>query len=251
MENKNREVTIDLKRIFSLLLSKIWIIIVAAVVAASAFGAYTVLAVDEEYTSVAMMYVQNKDVGGDNSSSSISSSDMVAASSLAKVCQDIFTSDRMLNKVEEALSEAGYKDITANNIKKMITITSTNENQVMNVTVISDDPMLSQEIASLIANNANDVYRDIVKIGSVEMISEASYSDTPSSPNVKRNILIGFIAGLVLTGVVIVVIDLLDTKVKPQENLAEMYGIPVFAEILDFDVELKGGNGYEYANKKQ
>lgn len=250
MENKNQDVTIDLKRIFSLLLSKLWIIIVAAVVAASAFGAYTVLAVDEEYTSVAMMYVQNKDVGGDNSSS-ISSSDMVAASSLAKVCQDIFTSDRMLNKVEEALSDAGYKDITANDMKKMITITSTNENQVMNVTVISDDPMLSQEIASLISYNANDVYRDIVKIGSVEMISEASYSDTPSSPNVKRNILIGFIAGLVLTSVVIVIIDLLDTKVKPQENLAEMYGIPVFAEILDFDVELKGGNGYEYANKKQ
>ncbi len=251
MENKNQEVTIDLKRIFSILLSKLWLVIVVSVVAAAAFGAYTVLAIDEEYTSVAMMYVQNKEVGGENSSTSISSSDMVAASSLAKVCQDIFTSDRMLDKVEVSLTEAGYTDITAKSIKKMITITSTNENQVMNVTVISGDPMLSQEIASLIAKNANDVYRDIVKIGSVEIISDASYSETPSSPNVKRNIVLGFIAGFILTCVVIVVIDLLDTKIKPQENLAEMYGVPVFAEILDFDVELKGGNGYEYASKKQ
>ena len=109
MNNKEQENTIDLKRILALLLSKIWIILLVAVVFAAAVAVYTKLAIDEEYTSVATMYVQNKEVGIEGSSTSISSSDMVASSSLAKVCQDIFTSDRMLVKVETSLKELGYE----------------------------------------------------------------------------------------------------------------------------------------------
>lgn len=249
MNNKEQENTIDLKRILALLLSKIWIILLVAVVFAAAVAVYTKLAIDEEYTSVATMYVQNKEVGIEGSSTSISSSDMVASSSLAKVCQDIFTSDRMLVKVETSLKELGY-EVTAKQLKKMIKITSTNENQVMTLTVVSGDPMLSLEIASLVTLNAEEVYRDIVKIGSVETISEASYSETPSAPNLKRNVILGFLLGFLLMCVAIVLTDLLDTKVKPQDNLSEMYGIPLFAEIMDFDIEMKGGSGYEYSGKK-
>lgn len=249
MNNNEQESTIDLKRIFFTLFGKKWIILAVSVVFAIAVGLYTEVCIDERFTSVATMFVQNKEVDGENSSTSISSSDMVASSSLAKVCQDIFTSDRMLVKVEQSLTELGY-DVDKAQLKRMIAITSTNENQVMNVTVVSGEAMLSQEIASLVAQNANDVYRDIVKIGSVEIISDATYSDIPSSPNLKRNIILGFIGGFVLICVAIIIADLLDTKIKPQDNLIEMYGIPLFAEIMDFDLELKGGNGYEYSNKK-
>lgn len=249
MNNNERESTIDLKRILFILLGKKWIILAVSVVFAIAIGLYTEICIDEQFTSVATMFVQNKDVDGENSSSTISSSDMIASSSLAKVCQDIFTSDRMLVKVEKSLTELGYS-VDKKQLKNMITITSTNENQVMNVKVVSAEPMLSQEIASLVAENANDVYKDIVKIGSVEIISDATYSEIPSSPNLKRNIALGFIIGFVLMCAAIIIADLLDTKIKPQDNLIEIYGIPLFAEIMDFDLELKGGNGYEYSSKK-
>lgn len=248
MNNKEQENTIDLKRIFSLLLSKAWIVLLVSVVFAVVIAVYTKFAVDEKFTSVATMFVQNKEVG-ENSSTSISSSDMVASSSLAKVCQEIFTSDRMLVKVETALNEIVY-EVSKNQLKNMITITSVNENQVMTLNVISGDPKLSFEVASLITLNAEQVYRDIVKIGTVETISEASFSEIPSSPNLKRNIVLGFLLGFVLTCAVIIITDFLDTKIKPQDNLSEIYGIPLFAEIMDFDIEMKGGNGYEYTRKK-
>lgn len=248
--NKNeQESTIDLKRLLFILLGKKWIILAVALLFAIALGAYTKLCVDEKYTSVSTMYVQNKEVGGENSSTSISSSDVLAASSLAKVCQNIFTSDRMLQKVEDELSAQGY-EVTKKQLKGMITITSENENQVMDVAVVSGEPLLSQEIASLVAKNANDVYRDIVKIGSVEIISDATYSEAPSSPNLKKNIVLGFLIGFVLMCAAIIIADLLDTKIKPQDNLLDMYGIPLFAEIMDFELELKGGNGYEHTSKK-
>lgn len=250
MNNNEQESSIDLKRLFFLLLGKKWIILAVSLIFAAAVGIYTEFCMEDKYTSVATMFVQNKDVGGENSSTSISSSDMVASSSLAKVCQDIFTSDRMLVKVSDSLKTLGY-DVTTKQLKGVISITSTNENQVMNVVVVSSDPLLSQEIASLVAQNANEVYREIVKIGSVEIISDATYSASRSSPILRRNVPIGFIIGFVLICAAIIIADLLDTKIKPQDNLIEMYGIPLFAEIMDFDLELKGGNGYEYTSKKQ
>lgn len=238
MENVERdEKTIDLKTLLFCLLDRVWLILLVSLICAAAVGIYTKIGIDNKYTSQAKMYVQNKD-SSENSSSSISSSDITASASLVQSCQDIFTSDMMIAILQRELTVKGYI-YTDSQIKEMITITSPNNTPVMIVSAVSEAPEVSQIVANAIVTNSNEVYKAIAKIGSAEVINSATYPESPSSPNLKKNMLLGFAAGFVLICAVVILIEICDTKIKPQDNLMELYGVPLLAEIMDFDAELK------------
>ena len=50
-----------------------------------------------------------------------------------------------------------------------------------------------------------------------------------------RNTLIGFAVGLVAACLISVMLELIDTTIKSDEDLSEIYKIPVFAEIPDLN----------------
>ena len=47
--------------------------------------------------------------------------------------------------------------------------------------------------------------------------------------------MIGFAVGLIAACVIAILLELIDTTIKSDEDLAELYKIPVFAEIPDFE----------------
>lgn len=237
MDNIERdEKTIDLKTLLFCLLDRVWLIVIVSLICAASVGIYTKIGIDKEYTSAAKMYVQNKDTA--DKDSAISSSDITAAASLVQSCQDIFTSDMMIEILQNSLAKAGY--IYSNEaIKEMITISSPNNTPVMVVSAVSGDPNVSQIVANTIVTNADNVYSEIVQVGSVRVITSATYPEGPSSPNLKKNMLLGFAAGFVLICAVVILMEICDTKIKPQDNLMELYGVPLIAEIMDFDAEVK------------
>lgn len=238
MENVERdEKTIDLKTLLFCLLDRVWLILLVSLICAAAVGIYTKIGIDNKYTSQAKMYVQNRDTTEGNSNA-ISSSDITASASLVQSCQDIFTSDMMVAILQRELTVKGYA-YTDSQIKGMITISSPNNTPVMIVSAVSESPEVSQIVANAIVTNSNEVYKAIAKIGSAEVINSATYPESPSSPNLKKNMLLGFAAGFVLICAVVILIEICDTKIKPQDNLMELYGVPLIAEIMDFDTEIK------------
>lgn len=116
----------------------------------------------------------------------------------------------------------------------------------MNIKVTSTDGELSAIIANIIRERAAEVYKEIVEGGVVKTVNEAMVPTQPSSPNLLKNTLIGFALGLFLSCAVVIIAELVDTKIKPTDDLMQMYGIPLFAEIMDFETNVKGGYEYEY-----
>ena len=68
-------------------------------------------------------------------------------------------------------------------------------------------------------------------------------------PNDKKITALGFVLGLVIGCAVSIIIEMIDTKIKPEDDLYTMYGIPVFAEIVDFEANVKGGCVREHKNR--
>ena len=50
-----------------------------------------------------------------------------------------------------------------------------------------------------------------------------------------KNTLIGVAVGLVLACLIAILLELIDTTIKNDDDLSAMYKIPVFAEIPDFE----------------
>jgi len=64
-------------------------------------------------------------------------------------------------------------------------------------------------------------------------LEEAETPKTPSSPNIRRNTIIGVLAGGVLMVIVVVIVEILDDRVKKPEDIEETLGMTLLGVIPD------------------
>ncbi len=242
--------TIDMKNIYQMLLKHIKFIIILTLVCGVLAYIISAFFITKEYTSSVMLYVQsNEEISSDTSSSSVSYSDLQTSEKLASTCQTLFTSKKMTSLILEDLAEdynvTQYSDA---NVQSWITVTAVEDTSILEVSVTTTDPDLSAAVAQSLDLNAHEVYSSIVESGVVKEVVQAEVPTSHSYPNISRNTLLGLVVGFVLGCAIIIILEMVDNKIKPNDDLLAMYGIPMFAEIVDFDANIKGGYNYEYKN---
>lgn len=229
--------------LFSLLLKKLWLLILISVLGLlMAFG-YAKLLVTPQYSSTVKFYISN--TPNDKDINTININDLNAAEKLVQIDIAVLQSDRVLEKVISSTS----LDCTSAELRNMLTITSVNDTGLMDVKVTTNNAQLSSNVANTIAAVAPEQIIQVTKAGYVELVDEAKPDPVPSSPNVTLDCIVGALIGFLLTLVIIVVREMLDQRVKSEEDLKNHYDIPVLGTIPDLRSHLKGANKkYEYYN---
>ncbi len=234
-----QEETIDLRVLLKVLTSHI-IPIAAVTIAAALIG--FVLAkfiVPKRYTSEALMYVENTSSKQDDTEININN--ITAAQKLVNTCQILFTSDYVFGE----LSSHFNGQYTKEELSKMVKIESVNSTEVLRVSIVSGSPQESYDIASELIVLVTNEFQRIIKGGSIETVSEPTLPEKHTYPSAMTFTAVGGLIGLVLTYGLFLVLELLDTKLKPDDDLTAMYELPVFAEILDFTTASR--SGYKYS----
>ena len=127
------------------------------------------------------------------------------------------------------------KSIIAGN---SVSINAIEDTYFLEIRASSSDPLTAANVANQVAEAAPEVFANYFDdAGKVDTVDDAAIPSKPSSPNVKQYVLMGLLAGLVLSLGVSFLIEIIDTTVKPGDDLYDIYKIPVFAEIIDFEVE--------------
>ena len=62
-------------------------------------------------------------------------------------------------------------------------------------------------------------------------LDEAVVPQNPSSPNIKRNVVIGFVLGGVSISILLLLSEVLDDRVKKPEDIEEVMGITLLGVI--------------------
>ena len=99
------------------------------------------------------------------------------------------------------------------------------------------EPRAVAEVANALAESVGDVAREVMNVESVNVIDEASAPTAPSGPNRPLYIAVGLMAGLFAAVAIVVLMDMLDTRVRGDE-IVELLGVPVIGRIP----LVKGGN---------
>lgn len=230
------ELNLDLKSLWNIFANHfkpILIVTLLTTVMAFVFSAYII---PKQYVSTALLYVENKQ----NTTDTVNINDISAAQKLVTTCQILFKSTSILQSVADEL----HLDYTTDELKDMITVASVNSTEVMKIETMSPDPVESAEITNKLVELSQEEFNRVIRSGSIEIVEYANPDFRPAAPSVIKFIAIGFMAGLILTYGIFFLVDILDVRVKTDDDLYDIYKIPVFAEILDFDAVAKGEARY-------
>ncbi|WP_316630703.1 Wzz/FepE/Etk N-terminal domain-containing protein [uncultured Ruminococcus sp.] len=220
----------DILKIF---LQHIKLIIIVTLLGALLAFIYVTYFVTPMYSTSALILVQNgnsfeSDINTANKNNTLSgekvnTSDITSSQMLANTCSTLFTVDPDMKSIISGAT---------------INISVVEDSYFLRISSTSSDPHTAANIANLVANTAPQVFKKYFgDAGKVDTVEEANVPSSPSSPNKPKYVLIGLIAGLVLSLIISFLLEIIDTTIKPGDDLYKMYEIPVFAEIVDFETE--------------
>lgn len=225
MEETNE---ISLQEIFMILWNKVWVIILCTLIGGVAAFGISAFVLDPTYTSRVSMYV-NSNTERENTIANLN--DINASQKLVSTYIEILKSDNVLSKV---ITETGFT-YTPEQIRKMLTASAVNGTEIFEVKITTKDANEAAVIANTIAAVAPEEIIRVVKAGSVELIDEAVPATSPSSPNVLLNTIIGLMLGGVLSVLGVLVAEMLDNRIKHEDDLKKAFDFPILGTIPDLE----------------
>lgn len=223
-EIRDDEVTIDLMELFSALWAKKTIIILSAVFMALVAFVGTKMFVTPKYTSVTKLFVMAKN---DDTSASATYTDLQTGSMLTKDYMELVKSRPVLEKTISKLK----LDVTPEELAGMITTETPTDTRIMSISVTDDDPKEAKQIADTLRKAVSVQITEIMSADSVNTVEEGNLPTSPSSPNVKKNMMLGALLGLVISMGFIVLISILDDTVKTPDDVEKYLGLNVLTSI--------------------
>ena len=223
---ENQAVEIDVFAMLKTLWKrKFSIVLVALVFAIAAFG-YSAFLAKKEYQSTSRIYVVSRQNQDNNA---LTNSDLQAGSYLVKDYREIILSQNVLSQAIEELK----LDLTPAELSKKISVSVPTDTRILSITAKDGDPKEAARIANGLRNVAAAKIISVTKVSDVTTLDEAEVPQSPSSPNIRRNVLLGFIAGAGFMVVLMVVVEVLDDRVKRPEDIEELMGFTLLGIVPD------------------
>lgn len=124
-------------------------------------------------------------------------------------------------------------DMDYESFSQKVSIEPVNDTQIISVKVIDTIPERAKDIANETSNIFKDSIGDIMKVDNVQILDGATLPERPSSPNIKKNTVIGVVLGLILGVMIAIFKELSDTTIKTQEDINQYFDLPVIGIIPD------------------
>ena len=246
--------TYSIKKILELIISKIWLVILASVVGAIAAFSLSKFSMPLQYQSYTSLFVKNTE--RQSIGANVNTYDINTARTLASTYIVVMKDDAVMKELSDALinkygvtelskyftvknDNNGELIISSSQLLDCITMSAVEETEVIKITAVTEDPVLSADMCNFLADIAPEFLIRVVGAGSVEEIGSADVNNKPVGPNIMKNTALGFIIGLVLAVGIIFLFDFFDNTVKDKEILSERFNKPVLGEIQFFSRDKK------------
>ncbi len=251
MDEKNlekEETVIDFQRLFSAIVSKLWLVaLVAVLCAVLAFG-WTRYKQTPVYDASSLFYVNNSDISVGNVSLGISAGDISASNYLVKSYVIVLTTRETL---EDVIDYAGV-DMSSGELKGMISAAAVDETQIFRVTVRHTDPEKAAKIANAIEYILPNRIKEVIDGTSAKVVESAIVPTAPSGPNYSRSTIVGFLIGLLGVVGVLVLKEIFDVKIHDEEDVSRNCKHPILVTVPDMSSSggKKSRYGYGYGSKR-
>lgn len=225
---------LSITELIDMMMRRWWILAIAAVSLSIITFAYTEIFVDPLYRTDGTLYVNAQRT----QSSDISQTNLNASQQLVTTYKEILSRRTFLSQIADDLDNR----YSIRNLSSMISMDSINETEILEIRVTGKVPQDVYDICHSVLIHASDELIRVVNAGSVKILDDGQIPTKPVSPNVKKNTLIAFIIGLALGALVVLLLELFDTRIKSREDIINKYEEPLLGEIPELILSKKAGD---------
>ncbi|SCW51622.1 polysaccharide export protein, MPA1 family [Streptococcus equinus] len=224
--NDNASIEIDVLYLLRKLWSKKFFIVFVGLLVGTIALLGSVFFVKPKYTSTTRIYVVSR-----SSDTTLTNQDLQAGSYLVNDYKEVITSSEVLASVidQEKLS------MSAGQLSGEISVNIPTDTRVISISVTDTDAQRACDIANTVREVAAEKIKAVTKVDDVTTLESATKASHPSSPNVKKNAAIGFLAGAFVAIVGILVAEVLDDRVRRPEDIEEVLGLTLLGVVPDAD----------------
>ncbi|HCA05374.1 MAG TPA: hypothetical protein DEO32_05705 [Ruminococcaceae bacterium] len=216
------------KDMLGIIKKNIILVLVVAIIAGA--GAYlaTSLLIEPTYNSTVKLYVNTQN-NAKTSYDELNSHNY--AQKMVATYIEVLNSNHFYSKVAKELPDK----YSASYLKKNVTFSEVDDTEVFTATVTCNDPIDAKTIADAVAKVAPQTIKEqFENNASLKIVDEAQLPKAPTSPNPMRNAIIAFVAGILITLIIVFAKDYFDVKIKYDSEMTVLCGLPVLAAIPEF-----------------
>lgn len=123
--------------------------------------------------------------------------------------------------------------------------------RILKINIDSDNPVYSQEVATIYAKEFIAKVPQLVGVQNMQIIEEPVLNPTPISPNIRKNIAVGFLGGFMAVFALYVVARMLDRKIRTSDEVESVLNVPVVGTVHnDREYSLTNGNPLLFTSKE-
>ncbi|MBE5960655.1 MAG: polysaccharide export protein [Lachnospiraceae bacterium] len=217
------EMEIDLRELFSVLKSKLWLMILIGLVVAAGAGVATKTLITPMYESTSKLYVVSKSAD----LTSLTLSDLQLGTQLTKDYMVLIKSRKVTEKVIENLG----LNMSHEQLLGCMSISNPTDTRILEITVTYSDAYIAKQIVDEIASVASQQISEIMDMAEPNVVEDGVVSLNPVSPSLTKNVMIGGLLGVFLVAGIVCVMYLLDDTVKSTEDVQKYLAVTTIGVI--------------------
>ena len=228
MMKEQDKIEIDVLQLVKVLWKRKFVIVLVALLAGITAFAYSSFVIKPQYTSTTRIYVVNRNQAD---KPGLTNQDLQAGAYLVKDYREIILSQDVLEKVvaDQSLT------IDAKTLGKKVSVTVPADTRIVSITVRDGKPEEASRIANALREVAAQKIISVTRVSDVTTLEEARPATSPSSPNIRRNTMMATIAGVGIVIVIVLLVELLDDRVKRPEDIEEVMHLSLLGVIPNLE----------------
>jgi capsular polysaccharide biosynthesis protein len=112
-----------------------------------------------------------------------------------------------------------------------IEVASTSSTRLIRLSVTGKSPAATANLANALAYQLSECIRDVANVENISIIDEATPPEQPSGPRSLANSAVAGVAGLAVSIVLALLIDLTNVRIRSREDVERILSLPVLAQI--------------------
>ena len=220
----NDEVEIDLSQLLKLLKKNIRLIIILALVGIIIAASATTFLISKKYQSQGSVLLKADVVNGSLDSTQVNTNKMMV-NNYVKLLQG--------NNIQDQVAK--NLNITSAEVRSSLSITNTTDTQIIEISSTTVDPGLSKRIVDETISVFTTLIQEKLDVTNVTIVDQPEVNPNPVSPSMVKNVIIGAVAGIVISLGYLLLTYLLDTKIKNGEHAEQYLGVPLLGIVPFFE----------------